>query len=49
MWDQLKAAMSNPAKNPFVGFEEHTIDFPPTFKYDVSVRVPLSLYPGAYT
>jgi hypothetical protein len=36
MWDQLRAAMKDPQKNPFPGFEEHTIDFPPTFKYDVS-------------
>ncbi|ORX39732.1 hypothetical protein BD324DRAFT_606986 [Kockovaella imperatae] len=35
MWDQLKNAMKDEAKNPFPGFQEHTIDFPPTFKYDV--------------
>lgn len=36
MWDQLKGAMRDPEKNPFPGFHEHDIDFPPTFKYDVS-------------
>lgn len=36
MWDQLKNAMKDPEKNPFPGFQEHEIDFPPTFKYDVS-------------
>ena len=35
MWDQLQNAMKDEKKNPFPGFEEHTIDFPPTFKYDV--------------
>lgn len=35
MWDQLKAAMSDPKSDPFPGFQEGPIDFPPTFKYDV--------------
>jgi len=35
MFDQLKAAMSDPDTNPFPGFQEALIDFPPTFKYDV--------------
>jgi hypothetical protein len=36
MWDQLRNVMRDPAQNPLPGFEEHEIDFPPTFKYDVS-------------
>ncbi|RXK38371.1 hypothetical protein M231_04413 [Tremella mesenterica] len=35
MWDQLRNAMMNSSSNPFPGFQEATIDFPPTFKYDV--------------
>lgn len=35
MWDQLRNAMRDPATNPFPGFLEADIDFPPTFKYDV--------------
>lgn len=49
MWDQLKTVMKDPEKNPFPGFEEHTIDFPPTFKYDVSRDVcspEIKLMPG---
>lgn len=34
-WDQLKLVMADPNLNPFPGFEEGPIDFPPTFKYDV--------------
>jgi hypothetical protein len=34
-WDQLRNAMMDPTCNPFTGFQEGTIDFPPTFKYDV--------------
>jgi hypothetical protein len=37
MWDQLRNAMKDHASNPFEGFEEGPIDFPPTFKYDVSI------------
>jgi hypothetical protein len=36
MWDQLRNVMRDPTQNPLPGFEEHEIDFPPTFKYDVS-------------
>lgn len=35
MWDQLKVVMKDAGRNPFPGFEEAVIDFPPTFKYDV--------------
>jgi hypothetical protein len=31
-WDQLKSLMRNPHSNPFSGFEESPINFPPTFK-----------------
>ncbi|ORY22769.1 hypothetical protein BCR39DRAFT_550917 [Naematelia encephala] len=34
-WDQLRNVMRDPDANPFPGFEEHVINFPPTFKYDV--------------
>ena len=36
MWDQLRNTMKDETRNPFSGFQEHIIDFPPTFKYDVS-------------
>jgi hypothetical protein len=32
MWDQLRGVMKDPDNNPFPGFEEGPIDFPPTFK-----------------
>jgi hypothetical protein len=35
MWDQLRNAMKHESTNPFPGFDEGPIDFPPTFKYDV--------------
>ena len=34
-WDQLRNIMDDPEHTPFPGFQEHTIDFAPTFKYDV--------------
>ncbi len=34
-FDQLRLAMADSESNPFPGFEEGVIDFPPTFKYDV--------------
>ena len=38
MWDQLRNTMKDETRNPFPGFQEHSIDFPPTFKYDVSQK-----------
>ena len=35
-WDQLKALMRNPQSNPFSGFEESPINFPPTFKVSMA-------------
>lgn len=32
LWDQLKGVMKDPDNNPFPGFQEGPIDFPPTFK-----------------
>ena len=32
MWDQLRGVMKDPDNNPFPGFSEGPIDFPPTFK-----------------
>lgn len=32
MWDQLRGVMKDPDNNPFPGFAEGPIDFPPTFK-----------------
>jgi hypothetical protein len=32
MWDQLRGVMKDPDNNPFPGFLEGPIDFPPTFK-----------------
>lgn len=32
MWDQLRGVMKDPDNNPFPGFQEGEINFPPTFK-----------------
>ena len=36
MWDQLRGVMKDPDNNPFPGFSEGPIDFPPTFKVSQS-------------
>ena len=43
MWDQLRGVMKDPDNNPFPGFEEGPIDFPPTFKVCTLAYPPLEI------